>query len=70
MLKYVVPSAVLIAGVAFFSISSYAKPDYMKTTKKNCAYCHVDAKKTPKDLTDAGKYFQKNKSLDGYVEKK
>jgi hypothetical protein len=70
MLKYIVPSFVVIAGVAVFSISSYAKPEYVKTTKKNCAYCHVDAKKTPKDLTDAGKFYQKNKTLDGYVEKK
>lgn len=53
-----------------FSVTSYAKPEYVKTTKKACAYCHVDAKKTPKDLTPAGEFYKKNKTLDGYVEKK
>jgi hypothetical protein len=70
MLKYLVPAAVLMAGAAMFSVTSYAKPEYVKTTKKACAYCHVDAKKTPKDLTPAGEFYKKNKTLDGYVEKK
>jgi len=35
--------------------------------KKACTYCHVDATKAPKDLKDAGKYYQEHKSLEGYV---
>jgi hypothetical protein len=42
----------------------------MKATKKNCAYCHVDSKAKPKELTEAGKYYAEHKSLDGYQEKK
>jgi hypothetical protein len=42
----------------------------MKATKKNCTYCHVDSKAKPKELTEAGKYYQEHKSLDGYQEKK
>ena len=69
--KFIAPAVVLVAGVAFTSSLSFAKPEYVKTSKKACAYCHVgDAKKTPAVLTPAGEYYKKNKSLDGYVEKK
>jgi hypothetical protein len=71
ILKYVVPAVVLVAGIAFTSSSSYAKPEYVKTSKKACAYCHVgDAKVKPAVLTPAGEFYKKNKTLDGYVEKK
>lgn len=70
MLKFIAPAVVLAGGIAFTSMSSYAKPEYVKTTKKACTYCHVDAKAKPKELTPAGEYYQKNKSLDGFVEKK
>lgn len=69
VLKFVAPAAVLLAGVAVSSVSSYAKPEYVKETKKACTFCHVDAKKTPKDLTDAGKYFKEKKTLDGFTAK-
>jgi hypothetical protein len=42
----------------------------VKTTKKACAYCHVDSKAKPKELTPAGKYYGEHKSLDGYTETK
>ncbi len=67
VLKFVAPAVVLVAGVTFTSISSYAKPDYMKATKKACTYCHVDAKATPMKLTAAGEFYKKNKTLDGYT---
>lgn len=70
IMKFVAPAVVLIAGIAFTSMSSYAKPEYVKATKKACTYCHVDAKAKPKELTPAGAFYQKNKTLDGYVEKK
>ena len=69
--KFIAPAVVLVAGVAFTSTLSFAKPEYVKTTKKACAYCHVgDAKVKPAVLTPAGEYYKKNKSLEGYVEKK
>ena len=73
--KIVVPAAILLGGFLVCSTASYGKPEYVKTTKKTCTYCHEKNVPTDKDamnknLTDAGKYFQKNKSLDGYVEKK
>ncbi|HLK62936.1 MAG TPA: hypothetical protein VKU19_05830 [Bryobacteraceae bacterium] len=69
-LKLILPAAIVLAGFLVCSTASYGKPDYTKATKKACTYCHVDAQKTPKDLKDAGKYYQEHKSLDGYVEKK
>jgi hypothetical protein len=69
-IKYAVPAAILLAGFLAVSTTSYGKPEYVKTTKKACAYCHVDSKAKPKDLTEAGKYFKEHNSLEGYTEKK
>ena len=55
------------ACIAVFNSSSYAKPEYTKAEKKACQFCHVDSKAKPKELTDAGKYYQEhNHSLEGY----
>jgi len=71
VLKFIAPAVVLVAGVALTSISSYAKPEYVKATKKACAYCTVeDAKAKPAVLTPAGEFYKKNQTLDGFVEKK
>jgi len=69
-LKVVVPAVILLGGFLICSTASYGKAEYMKATKKPCAYCHVDSKAKPKELTDAGKYYGEHKTLDGYVEKK
>ena len=46
--------------------TSYAKPEYAKTEKKACIYCHVAAGKP--ELNDAGKYYKDHDhSLDGYT---
>jgi hypothetical protein len=73
--KIVLPAAILAGGFLLCTTASYGTAEYAKQTKKACAYCHTQkAPKTgdpkAKYLTDAGKYFSKNKSLDGYVEKK
>jgi hypothetical protein len=74
-LKIVLPAAILMGGFLICTTASYGTAAYTKQTKKQCNYCHT-AKTAPKnkeeakDLTDAGKYFSKNKTLDGYVEKK
>jgi hypothetical protein len=69
-LKVTLPAVILAGGFLVCTMTSYAKPEYVKTTKKACAFCHVDSKKKPKELTEAGKYFKEHKNLDGYEEKK
>ena len=69
-LKIALPAVILAAGFLVCTTSSYGKPEYVKTTKKACTFCHVDSKKKPKELTEAGEYFKEHKNLDGYTEKK
>jgi len=69
-LKVILPAAILLGGFLVCSTASFGKPEYSKATKKACAYCHVDSKAKPKELTEAGKYYAEHKSLDGYQEKK
>jgi len=69
-IKYAVPATILLGGIVVSSTLSYAKPEYVKATKKACVYCHVDSKAKPKDLTEAGKYYKEHKSLEGYTETK
>ena len=68
--KIALPAVILLGGFLVCTTSSFGKPEYTKSTKKACAYCHVDQKAKPKELTEAGKYFAEHKSLDGYPEKK
>jgi len=68
--KVFLPAAIVVGGILFCATGSYGKQEYTKQTKKACTFCHVDAQKTPKNLKDAGKYFQEHKNLDGYTEKK
>jgi hypothetical protein len=69
-LKVTLPAVILLGGFLLCSTTSYGKPEYMKSTRKACTYCHVDSKTKPKELTEAGKYFAEHKNLDGYKEKK
>jgi hypothetical protein len=69
-LKITLPAVILLGGFLVCSTSSYGKPEYTKATKKACAYCHVDSKAKPKELTAAGKYYAEHKNLDGYKEEK
>ena len=70
-IKYAVPATILLGGFLVSSTLSFGKPEYVKATKKACAYCHVDSKAKPKELTEAGKYFKEHSnSLEGYGEKK
>ncbi len=69
-LKIALPTILLLGGFlgVFLNSStpSFGKAEYVKQTKKPCAFCHKDQVKAPKELTDAGKYFAEHKSLDGY----
>ena len=64
MLKLLLPLGALLVGVLLNVNMSMAKTDYTKKEKKPCTACHVTAKS--KELNDAGKYYEKHKSLDGY----
>ena len=68
--KLALPAGIVMTGFLFCTTATYGKPEYMKTTKKACTFCHVDSKAKPKELTAAGKYYAEHKSLDGYTEKK
>jgi len=64
-LKSVIPAVILIGGLWMSVKPSYAKPEYAKTEKKACVYCHVAAGK--KELNDAGQYYKDHShSLEGY----
>jgi hypothetical protein len=73
-LKIALPAGILIGGFLLCTTASYGTVENAKQTKKACAYCHAvkgtPTKETAKELTDAGKYFQAKKTLDGYQEKK
>ena len=65
-IKYALPAAILLGGFLVSTTSSYGKPEFTKATKKACAFCHVDSKAKPKELTEAGKYYKEHKTLEGF----
>jgi len=67
-LKYVLPAAIFVAGLVFTTTTGNATMEISKKEKKTCVYCHV--KVGSKDLKEAGKYYKKNKSFEGYKETK
>jgi len=56
----------VFALVAVFARSNvgYPKPADAKKTNKSCVYCHT--KYGSKELTEAGKYYKANGTLEGY----
>jgi hypothetical protein len=67
-MKYTAPVFVLICGLWLAPMQSSGKPEYTKKEKKPCTTCHTKA--NSKELNEAGKFYQKNKTLDGYKEAK
>lgn len=63
-MKFAVPALLLLAGVVVSSTASFGKVEYTKKEKKGCVVCHTSA--TSKELNDAGKYYAKHKTLEGY----
>ena len=47
--KYLLPAAALGAWIFVLTSASYGKPEYTKATKKACTYCHVDARRSPRN---------------------
>jgi hypothetical protein len=72
--KVLLPAALLTAGFLLCT-SAYGTSDIAKKEKKACTFCHskvapADKEGMKKNLTDAGKYYQEHKSLEGFTEKK
>ena len=55
---------VALLSVLAWSNAGYPKPADAKKTNKSCVYCHT--KYGSKELTEAGKYYKVNGTLDGY----
>ena len=62
-IRFGIPAAVLLAGIALTLTPSYGKPEYTKKEKKGCAVCHVTAKS--KDLNTVGKCYQEKGTMAG-----
>jgi hypothetical protein len=56
-------AAVLAGGFLLNPAPGAARPDYTRRTKQECRYCHPPGGWF---LNDAGKYFEKNRTLNGY----
>lgn len=54
----------LLAAFIALQKVQYSTPAYAKKTQKSCTFCHVEY--GSKQLTEAGKYYKKNGTLDGY----
>lgn len=67
-IRFLIPAFIVTSGLIVSTSVSFGKPEYTKKEKKPCTTCHVSAKS--KELNDAGKYYEKNKTLEGYKEKK
>ena len=68
ILKFAVPSIVVLSGLMVTSLS-FGKTEYTKKEKKACIYCHTTQAK--KDLNEVGKcYAEHNHSLDACEPKK
>lgn len=67
-LRYVIPGLILWSGLMVNATLTFGKAEYTKKEKKACAVCHVTA--TSKELNDAGKYYEKHKTLEGYKAEK
>ncbi len=54
----------VLAAAACFAVASVANERIAADTRKDCTACHD--KPGSKRLTDAGKYFETQKTLDGF----
>lgn len=62
-LPILISGCLLAAGLLMTTSVGFSKPEYTKKEKKACTTCHVDAKKTPKELKDVGKCYGEKKDL-------
>ena len=64
LLKFSASLLFVLVSVLAWSRVSFPKPADAKKTNKSCVYCHT--KYGAKELTEAGKYYKANGTLDGY----
>lgn len=64
-IKFAAPSAILLTGLLLAPRPAPAIQRYSDLTKKPCLYCHVTMVNKLL-LTDAGKYYAKHHTFDGY----
>ena len=62
--RWVLLMALFIGTVVVIASTYYSKPVDAKKTGKSCTFCHT--KHGSKELTEAGKYYKSNGTLDGY----
>ena len=55
---------IVLACVLALTNAGYPKPADAKKTNKSCVFCHT--KYGSKELTEAGKYYKANGTLEGY----
>ena len=61
---------VLASGLLMNYSLTWGKTEYTKKEKKPCTFCHkakTAKEASAKDLTEAGKYYEQKKSLDGFT---
>lgn len=63
-MRCLAPASVLALGGWLMTSNVYASPDFAKKERRDCVYCHTT--KTSRELNDAGKYYKKHKTLEGY----
>jgi cytochrome c551/c552 len=66
-LRFILPASIALAGLLLPAVIVQGKPEYAKTEKKSCVFCHVAAGKP--ELNDAGNYYKEKHSLEGYKPK-
>jgi len=64
VLKLVIPSAIVIGGLALCTSNMYGTPEYAKKEKKSCTYCHAkmlsDKAEMAKNLNTTGTCYKDN----------
>ena len=62
--KLLIFGVFVMGGIVSIRSLNFSKPVDAKKTGKSCVYCHT--KVGSKELTEAGKYYKDNGTLDGY----
>jgi hypothetical protein len=64
VLKFVIPSAIAMAGLLLCTSSLFGTPEYSKKEKKSCTTCHAkvsgDKAEMVKNLTATGTCYKEN----------
>jgi hypothetical protein len=64
LFRWILALALTFTTIVVMASAIYSKPVDAKKTGKSCTFCHT--KRGSKELTEAGKYYKANGTLDGY----